>query len=301
MGRRFIGAIALIRAGRIGDVKKVVCNIGAAPTSDVIPVEGIPDGLNWDMWLGQAPYTDFRWMAGKEHVEKKDNKEVRRKDRPQTRCHYEFRWWYEYSGGKMTDWGAHHVDIASWALGVDKTGPKTVEGLTVEHPVPLEKGMPTEADRYNTASKFDIQVMYANGVELHIVSDSPEGNGILFEGTQGAFHVSRGDMKDVSGTAVKDLKENPLPEGAIADVYGKQVPESHMANFIQCVRDRETPVSDVASHHRAMTTCHLANIAIRLGRKIEWDAEKEQIVGDDDANQWLGREQRKGYEINVSI
>jgi predicted dehydrogenase len=298
-GRRFIGAIALLRAGRIGDVKKVVCNIGGIQPSDVIPVEGIPDGLNWDLWLGQAPYVDYRWKQGPRIKDEKTGKRTRA--RAQTRCHYEFRWWYEYSGGKMTDWGAHHVDIASWALGVDKTGPSTVEGIMVEHPVLLEKGMPTEADRYNVATKFDIQVMYPNGVELHIVSESPEGNGILFEGTQGSIHVSRGDMKDVVGTAVKDLKESPLPEGAIADVYGKKVPESHMENFIQCVRDRETPVSDVASHHRAMTTCHLANIAIRLGRKIEWDAEKEQIVGDDEANQWLGREQRKRYEINVSI
>ena len=289
MGQRFIGAIAIIRDGRIGDVKKVTCNIGGAPTCGPIPLADAPEGLNWEKWQGQAPLRDFRFKEGGRWGN--------------SRCHYEFRWWYEYSGGKMTDWGAHHVDIASWALGLDKTGPKSVEGLMVEHPVPIENGMPTEHDRYNTASKFDIQVMCPNDIEMHIVSNSKEGNGILFEGTEGSFHVSRGDMKDTVGNAVADVlnKTSPLPEGALEAVYGKKVPGSHMENFIQCVRDRELPISDVYSHHRAMTTCHLANIAIRLGRKIEWDAEAEQIVGDSEANQWLGREQRKGYEINVTI
>ncbi len=288
MGRRFLGAIALIRDGRIGEIKKVTCNIGGAPTCDPIPVADVPAGLNWEKWQGQTALHDFRYKQNGRWGN--------------SRCHYEFRWWYEYSGGKMTDWGAHHVDIATWALGMGDSGPTAIEGLMVEHPVPLdEKGMPTEEDRYNTASKFDIRVDYPNGVEMHIVSHSKEGNGITFEGTKAAFHVSRGNLMDVQGTVIADLKANPLPEGAIADVYGKKVPGSHMENFIQCVRDRELPISDVYSHHRALTTCHLANIAIRLGRRLEWDADKEQIVGDPEANQWLGREQRKGYEIDVSI
>ena len=289
MGRRFLGAIALLRDGRIGDLKKVVCNIGGAPTCGPIPTAAVPEGLNWELWQGQAPEREFRFKAT-------DGKWGN------SRCHYEFRWWYEYSGGKLTDWGAHHVDIATWAMGMQESGPSSVEGLMVEHPVPLDdKGMPTLDDRYNTAHKFDIQVMYPNGVEMRIVSDSKEGNGILFEGTEGAFHVSRGDMKDVQGTAVASLKDKPLPDGAIAAIYGKQVPGSHMENFIQCVRDRELPISDVYSHHRAMTTCHLSNIAIRLGRRLEWDPTTEQIVGDPAANAWLGREQRKGYEIDVAI
>src|SRR5690606_36062879 len=133
-------------------------------------------------------------------------------------CHYEFRWWYEYSGGKMTDWGAHHVDIAQWAInqnGPDE-GPVSIEG-TSEHPVPFENGWPTLDDQYNTATRFDITVMFQNGVEMHIVSHSSDGNGILFEGTKGRFHVSRGDMK---GKPVEDLKSNPLPEGAVAELVG---------------------------------------------------------------------------------
>ncbi|MEZ6055699.1 MAG: Gfo/Idh/MocA family oxidoreductase [Planctomycetaceae bacterium] len=286
MGRRFIGAVAMIREGRIGKIQKVTCNIGGAPTCDAIPLADVPAGLNWEMWQGQAPLKDYRKRDGGKYGN--------------SRCHYEFRWWYEYSGGKMTDWGAHHVDIASWAIGATDSGPSSVEG-TAEHPVDFKDGYPVQDDRYNTAHKFDITVMYPSGIEMHIVSNSPEGNGILFEGTEGSFHVSRGDLKDVKGTAVADLKTNPITTEMMEAVYGKKLPGSHMENFFNCIADRSNPISDVWSHHRAMTTCHLSNIAIRLGRRLEWDAKKEQIVGDEAANHWLGREQRKGYEIDVPL
>jgi len=293
MGRRFLGAIALIRDGRIGEIKKVTCNIGGAPTCDEIPTADVPKGLNWEMWQGQAPLKDFRYRAGNRWGN--------------SRCHYEFRWWYEYSGGKMTDWGAHHVDIASWALNLGESGPSSVEGVA-KHPVEFKDGNPVDESRYNTAHEFDITVMYPNGVEMHIVSNSPEGNGILFEGTDAAFHVSRGGLKDVKGTVVKDFEsgEAELPPGLLTQIYygketDKKLPGSHMENFFNCIADRSLPVSDVYSHHRAMTTCHLSNIAIRLGRRLEWDAAKQQIIGDEAANQWLGREQRKGYEIDVPV
>ncbi|MGN6545046.1 MAG: Gfo/Idh/MocA family oxidoreductase [Aureliella sp.] len=284
MNHRFITAVALIRAGRIGKVKKVVCDIGGAPTSGPIPVVDVPKGLNWERWLGQAPLVDFRY---KDNGQRWGN----------SRCHYEFRWWYEYSGGKMTDWGAHHVDIASWAIGMDKSGPLSLEG-TAKHPVELKDGMPTRADEYNTATDFDVTVMCPDDIEMHIVSDSPDGNGILFEGTEGRFHVSRGAMK---GGVIEALKENPLPEDALEKVYGGKIPRMHFENFVEAIKARKQPISDVYSHHRAMTTCHLANIAIRLGRKIRWDSDKQTIVGDADAAQWMGREQRKGYEIDVTV
>jgi hypothetical protein len=127
---------------------------------------------------------------------------------------------------------------------------------------------------------------------------SKDGNGILFEGTEGRFHVSRGAMK---GKPAEDLMTNPITEERLVELYKGKKPGNHMGNFFECIKDRTDPISDVYSHHRAMTTCHLANIAIRLGRKINWDSEKEQIVGDSEANQWLAREQRKGYEIDVVL
>ena len=282
MGQRFLQAIAMIRDGRIGDVERVTCNIGGAPVCDPIPVTDVPSGLNWDMWLGQAPMVDFRYKEGGRWGN--------------TRCHYEFRWWYEYSGGKLTDWGAHHVDIAQWAIGQNGPGQGvvSVEPLMVHHPVDFKDGMPVQDDRYNTADKFHIKCMFPGGVEMNIVSNSPDGNGILFEGTNGRFHVARSRTK---GKPFEDLKDKPLPENAIAEVYGGKQPTNHMANFIECVKTRALPISDVHTHHRALTTCHLSNIAIRLGRALKWDAQNEQIIGDDVANAWQSRQQRKGYEI----
>jgi predicted dehydrogenase len=276
----FLTAVALIRAGRIGEVKKVTCGINGAPASGQIPVADIPAGFNWDMWLGQAPYTEFR--QGKYG----NNGNYR-----ESRTHYEFRWWYEYSGGKMTDWGAHHVDIAQWGIGMDNSGPISIQG-TANHPVPLKDGRPTESDRYNAATTFNVVCQYPNGVELTISSEGD--NGILFEGTEGRLFVNRGK---ITGKPIEDLKSNPLPEDALVKLYKGKKPGNHMGNFFECIKDRTQPISDVYTHHRSMSTCHLANIAIRLGRKIEWDPEREQIVGDKDANSWLAREQRKGYEI----
>ncbi len=284
MGQRFLQAIAMIRDGRIGDVKKCVCDIGGSTDSGPIPVAEPPAHLNWEMWLGQTPLVDYR-------IKQEGRRGL-------TRCHYEFRWWYEYSGGKMTDWGAHHVDIAQWAInqnGPDQ-GPTRITPTAAEHPVPFVNGYPTMDDRYNAATSFTVDVEFPNGVQMQIVNKSPDGNGILFEGTKGRFHVARSRTK---GAPFENLEDNPLPDGAIAEVYGGKEPTSHMENFMDCVKSRETPISDVHSHHRAMTTCHLANISIRLDRELNWDPKTEQIVGDDDANQWQAREQRKGYEIKV--
>jgi predicted dehydrogenase len=284
VNQQFLVAIALAKSGRLGEISSVRCEINRAPTSGEIPKAAVPSNLNWDMWLGQAPLTDY--LQG----EKGNNDRY-----PEARTHYEFRWWYEYSGGKMTDWGAHHIDIAQWAIGMDNSGPISVEG-TAEHPVPFKDGYPTVANRYNVAHKFDVTATFPNRVVMTIGSEGE--NGITIEGTKGTIFVSRGDLRDEKGTIVADmLKDNPLPEGTITKLYKGKKPGNHMANFFECTKDRTQPISDVATHHRTMTTAHLANIAIRLGRKLTWDPQKEQIVGDDKANKWQKREQRKGYEI----
>jgi hypothetical protein len=131
---------------------------------------------------------------------------------------------------------------------------------------------------------------------MNIVSKSDEGNGILFEGEKGNFFVTRGKL---TGAAVDELKEKPLSSDTVSAVYKGKKTTNHMENFFACMKDRTDPISDVYTHHRAMTTCHLANISIRLGRKLTWDPKNEQIVGDSDANQWQAREQRKGFETNT--
>lgn len=285
--QRFLQAIALIRNGRIGTVKKVTCGIDRMESSPVIPAVPVPEGLDWDFWLGPAPEVLYRAL-------------------PQLRegygggvplfsnCHYSFRNWHEYSGGKLTDWGAHHVDIACWALGASDTGPSKVAPVEYTLPVEYKDGNPVVDDQYNAATKFTIRVDMPNNVEMIITSEGD--NGILFEGTEGRFFVNRGK---ITGKPVEDLKDNPLPDDAIEAVYGGKVSANHTANFIEGIKARKQPISDVWSHNRMLEICHLSNIAMRLGRELQWDPDKREIVGDTQANSFLAREYRKGFEINV--
>jgi predicted dehydrogenase len=269
----FLMAVALIRAGRIGKVRKVTAAIGSAPSSGPLAPETPPPGLNWDLWLGQAPMVDYT----------------------PKRCHADFRWWYEYSGGKLTDWGAHHVDVAHWGLGKEQTGPTTIEVERAELPVAFKDGWPEASDRYNTATTFQIKATFADGVPL-IIRDDTE-NGIMFEGERGKIFVAR-DRIDLEGGAVAGLYRDPVPESLLRELRHGKLLDGHMENFFACCNDRGKPAADVWSHHRSLTTCHLANIAIRLGnRKLTWDPEKEAIVGDDEANAFLARPQREGYEV----
>jgi len=273
--RVFLLAVAMVRAGRIGKIRKVTAAIGGGPTGGPFPAVKPPAELNWDMWLGQAPKVDYRVK----------------------RCHAEFRWWYEYSGGKLTDWGAHHVDIGQWAIGMENSGPHTIEVVKGVLPVEFKGGYPTLDDRYNTTTEFLVRATFANGVDMEIRHDTE--NGVTFQGTGGRIFVTR-DRIDLSGGAVEAVYKNPVPESLLRELYkGKRV-DSHMGNFFECARDRAMPVADVWSHHRVLTSCHLANIAIRLGRhKLTWDPAKEEIVGDSEANAWQTRPQRAAYEITV--
>jgi predicted dehydrogenase len=266
-------------------VQRVTCGINGMEPSPVIPEAPVPEGLDWDRWLGPAPKVPYRALP-----------ELRQGYGGgvplYSNCHYSFRNWHEYSGGKLTDWGAHHVDIACWALGATDSGPSRVTPLEYKLPVPYKDGHPTVADQYNAATEFRIRAAMPGDVEMIITSAGD--NGILFEGTKGRFFVNRGK---ITGTPVDELKDNPLPEGAIEEVYGGPVSENHPANFVAAMRSRKQPISDVWSHNRMLEICHLANIAMRLGREIAGDPATRQVVGDAQAATFLGRESRAGYRI----
>lgn len=285
--QRFLKAIALIREGRIGDIRKVTCGINGATGSPVIPAIDVPEGLDWDMWLGPAAKVAYRALP---EMRKGYGGGVPL----YTNCHYAWRNWYEYSGGQMNDWGAHHVDIATWALGATETGPNKVTPVSFSLPVEYEKGYPKADDQYNSPTKFEIHANMPGDIPMIITSEGD--NGILFEGTKGRFFVNRGKL---TGKPVEDLESNPLPDDAVEKVYGGPVSENHTANWIDAMRARTQPISDVWTHNRMLETCHLANIAIRLGRELNWDPTKREIIGDEEANAFLARESRKGYEINV--
>jgi predicted dehydrogenase len=285
--QRFLKAIALIRDGRIGKVKKVTCSIDRMESSPPIPEVAVPEGLDWDFWLGPAAEVPYRALP--------ELREGYGGGVPlYSNCHYSFRNWHEYSGGKLTDWGAHHVDIACWALGATDTGPSKITPVDFELPVEYKDGHPTVHDRYNAATRFTIRAAMPNDVELIITSEGD--NGILFEGTEGRFFVNRGKL---TGKPVEDLKDKPLPDDAVEKVYGGKVSENHTANFIEGMKTRKQPISDVWSHNRMLEICHLSNIAMRLNRELKWDPAKREIIGDDQANAFLARENRKGFEIDM--
>lgn len=289
----FTKAMALVAEGRVGKIQRIEARIDGAPSSPALPVASAPSELDWDRWLGPAPQTDYRYLW----QEPKENEE---RGRSYSNGHYEFRWWYEFSGGKLTDWGAHHVDIANWALKLNgqTEGPVSIDG-TAEHPVDFENGEAVQKDRYNTATKFNFTVKYPGGTEVIIRHDG--GNGVMITGDKGRIFVNRGKL---TGKPVEELVDNPLPEDAISKVYkGHPMVDNerraHWANFLHCVREQKEPISDVHSHMEMLNVCHLAGIAGRLGRGFKWDNQTEQVVGDDVANSMLSRPYRKGYEIEM--
>ena len=276
----------MVQKGLLGDVHTVTCSIGGGDvTNRDFTKESPPEQLNWDMWLGQAPLVDYI----------------------KQRCHYQFRWWYEYSGGKFTDWGAHHIDIATWALGEQRegSGPVEIDGTDANHPVPYEHGYPTVDTRYNTADDYVVKCKFASGVLLNVTSgsnkqaapDSPRAleNGILFEGDKGRIFVNRG--KIVGKPIEENWDKDVYNEEDVESLFKGKPHEGHKSNFFRCIREGGLPVSDVYSHVQAMATCHLSAIAARLKRSIKWDPKAEKILGDEEAASMFAREQRKGYEI----
>lgn len=265
---RFRLAVELVRAGRLGKLQKVEVVLGKNVTSGSFVPRTPPAHLNWNLWQGQTPDVPY--------IEE--------------RTHYTFRWWYEYSGGQMTDWGAHHVDIAQWAI---DAYPIEIDGHAT---------FPDVENGYNVPIDFDVTYQYANGVTM-TVKDYGE-NGILLTGDAGRIFVNRGK---ITGAPVEALAKNPLPpqDWKVYDFDNLSRPLragkldaiiNHMGNFFDCVQTRRTPISDVISQHRSVSTCHLANISMRLGRKLRWDPVREQFLDDPQADQMLRRDQRKGFE-----
>lgn len=266
---RFRLAVEMVQQGRIGELQQVDVILGKNVTGGPFKKTPVPNNINWDLWQGQTPNVPYI----------------------QERCHYTFRWWYEYSGGQMTDWGAHHLDIARWGIGAD---PVEIEGTAK---------MPDVADGYNVAVDFHVRYRCANGVVL-TVGDTGR-NGVMFTGTEGRIFVNRGT---ISGKPVDDLTHQPLAreDFKLYKHDNLERPErvgkldaivNHMGNFFDCVSTRNLPVSDVGSQHRSVSVCHLGNISMRLGRPLKWDPTKEEFVNDSEANQWLSRERRKGFEL----
>ena len=249
---KFRLACELVRNTKIGKLQRVEVCVGGAPQKDPVPDTPVPPSFDWDFWLGPAPYVPHN---------------------PE-RARVNFRWFFDYSGGMVTDWGAHHLDIAQWGMGTSLTGPRTIEG----------KGE-TKPGMYETFTSFDVTYTYDNGIPVHF-HNGPHG--ITFVGDKGEVWVKRGEIR----TTPEELLKEPLRSTDIRLYKSKD----HFRNWVDCVKSRKKPITDVEIGHRSATVCHLANITCRIGRKLEWDPEIEMFVNDKEANQWLDRPMRKPYD-----
>jgi predicted dehydrogenase len=269
--KRFRLAAELVRNGRLGRLKQITVYLPAGLRGGPFPTLPVPEGFNWDFYLGQAPKVDY----------------------VKERTHTTFRYWFDYSGGTMTDWGAHHNDIVRWALGFD--GPVAVEGKALSEPVP---------GGYTAISDYEVTYTWPGNV-THIVKSTPDDNiyggavkpngqhnGIRFEGADGWLWVNRGDL-----TASDDaLLTTPLADNAAH----LEVSSDHMGNFFECVRSRRNPIAHPEVGHRSASVCHLGVIALRLGRKLHWDPSSQLFTGEHalEANRFLSRPMRAPYDYS---
>jgi len=264
-------ACELVRNSRIGKLQEVHVFVPAGIRGNNFAKVPVPEGFNYDFWLGQTPQAEYF----------------------KERCHQNFRWWWDYAGGPVTDWGAHHNDIARWGIGLD--GPTKVEASVITPPLP---------DGYTTPSEFEATLTWANGVKQFVrttTADSPYGavldangqrNGVKFTGANGWIWVNRDGIE----ASDKDLLHAPLPEGAVK----LEVSKDHMRNFFDCVKSRKDPIASIENGHRSACIGHLIIIALRTGLKLQWNPKKEKFTGDgaSEANKHLAREMRKPYDYS---
>ncbi len=284
----FLKAVAIAQSGMLGDKLDCLISVGTGESGGPFKNTEAPDYLNWDKWLGQAPEVPYCPQRGD----------------------YDFRWWLEYSGGQVTDWGVHHGDIAMWAMGLDDSGPTKIEG---------KGNYPKVRNGFNVAINFDCRFEFPGGHTARLYSGKNE---LIISGEKGRIRVNRGGL---TGKPAEDLgvahkigadewgggkTPDGQPQGgkgpawmeeAIDKLCKGKSPGNHMGNFFECIREGGTPISDVWSHHRSVSLCHLANIAMRLDRPVTWDPESESFPGDEEANAMVSREQRDGYRIDVKV
>jgi predicted dehydrogenase len=255
----FRHAAELAFNGRIGKIKYAEVglpdggkNIGTPPVMEV------PEGLNWEFWLGSAPKVPYRGV-----------------------CHWDWRWILDYSGGQLTDWAGHHIDIAHWGLGLDRTGPIEVEGA----------GVYPEEGIFDVPIQYDFICKYANGIKIRVASASrlKYGMGAVWYGETGWIHVDRGR----SFASDPKILEEKIGAGD-TPLYKS---DDHWQNFLECIKSHQQTITPAEVAHRSISVGLLGEIAMTTGQKIQWDPEKEEIIGNERASRLLNRPMRQPWAI----
>lgn len=275
-GAEFELVTDFVRSGALGKVKTVNVTLpgpnwidrAKQPVADSAP----PAGFDFDRWLGPAPLRPYN----------------------KNRVHYLFRFYWDYSGGQQTNFGAHHLDTAQWGLGMDDSGPIGVQGTATYHPNRW----------YETPDRTDITYTYPGDITMRcrqIPGIPSKKQGTEFVCEKGSIFVWRGGV--VAAPEILQMMDVPSPlvlgDGVITlpTEHKRFANNAHVRNFLQCVKTRETPAADISIGHRSATVCHLGNIAVRTGKKIKWNPATETIDNDADAAKWLTKEYRKPYSF----
>jgi predicted dehydrogenase len=246
----------LVRNGRIGQLHTVRVGLPGghwirSNAKKTFAPEPVPEGFDYDLWLGPAPWAPYTF----------------------NRCHWNFRWNLDYSGGNVTDWGAHMIDMAHWGMGCDDTGPVEIEGRGT---------WPPRQDLWNAATAFEFTCTYANGVKLIVTSGGPN----RFEGSAGSVDLA--GATNPASLATSEIGPNEI------HLYESR---SQHGNFIECVKSRARTAAPVETAHRSISVAHLGNIAMLTGHKLRWDPAREEIVGDEAASRLLGRPKREPWRV----
>ncbi|MBT3380447.1 MAG: Gfo/Idh/MocA family oxidoreductase [Lentisphaerae bacterium] len=263
--QRFRFGCELVRNGRIGTITKVEVGCGIDPRTGNEPVMPVPEGLDYGMWVGPAP-----WMP---YTEK----------RVHPRKGYGRPGWlrtHNYCIGMMTGWGSHHMDIAHWAMDFMETGPVAIDGWA-EY---------ADDGAWTVHGDWDVTYAYANGLNIHFGGNRRYKQGVTFHGTEGKVHVRRGRLD----AEPKSLLKSTIGPG---ETHLYRTRGSHMHNFVECIRTRGETAAPVENGHRSCTVCILGDIAARLGRKLHWDPAKEQFLDDETANRMVTRPMRAPWVL----
>jgi len=254
----FRRACELVRNGRIGKVNKVEVGLPTGGGGGNNPVQPVPEGVDWDFWLGPAPWVPYRGVM-----------------------HWNWRWIMDYSGGQLTDWAGHHIDIAHWGLGLDRTGPVEIEG----------KGVYPKDGMYDVPTQYKFTCKYADGLTMIVANDRqlPKGMGAMWYGEKGWIHVNRGGL-------------NAEPKSILEEVIGPNEiklynSRDHTQNFLDCVKSRKETITPVEIAHRSISVGLLGEIAMLTEEKLQWDPEKEIFLNSDKANRLLSRPMRAPWHL----
>ena len=254
--RKYRRMAELVRNGRIGELQTIRVGLPGNDTGGDPSPQPVPDRLDYDMWLGPAPWAPYT----------------------PDRCHYYFRYIYDYSGGTLTDWGAHLLDTAQWAHDTVRSGPVEADG----------SGTFPDEGLYNTPAPYSVTYRYADGVTMTVESG---GVYLRFEGSEGWIGNEgwRGRL-EASRPEILDSKFGPR------EVHLYSGPREHR-NFLDCVKSRKDPYFPVEAGHRCFSVAHLGNISIRLGRPVRWDPAAETFVDDPAAERLTSRARREPWHL----